>query len=58
MTGEEKPAVRCVNEGCPRPAEPQERYCAACGLERALFRRDRRFEPARRPGSGGQADRR
>jgi len=58
MTCEEKAVARCVNEGCPRPAEPEERYCAACGLERDLFRRDRRLEPARRPAPGGHADRR
>lgn len=37
---------RCVNEACPRPAEPGERFCSACGLERSLFRRERREDPA------------
>ena len=37
---------RCVNEACPRTAEPGERYCNECGLERALFHRERREDPA------------
>lgn len=38
-----EPNVReCANEGCARPAETGERWCATCGLERALYRRDRR----------------
>ncbi len=47
----ERPAVSsCVNTGCTRPAEEGERYCAACGLERSLFRRDSRREaPPARP---------
>jgi hypothetical protein len=32
----------CANEACPRPAEPGEAYCGACGLERSLYRRDSR----------------
>jgi hypothetical protein len=36
----------CANETCPREAETGERYCADCGLERALFLRDRREDPA------------
>lgn len=51
--------VACVNEGCVRLAELNERYCATCGLERALFRRDARrpaSEKSHRP--GGEADRR
>ncbi len=32
----------CSNEGCARPAEPGERYCGACGLERSLYDRDER----------------
>ncbi len=36
--------VMCANEGCPRSAEPGERWCSTCGLERALYRRE-----ARRP---------
>ncbi len=34
--------VSCGNEGCARPAEPDERYCGACGLERSLYDRDER----------------
>ena len=34
--------VSCGNEGCARPAEPGERYCGACGLERSLYDRDER----------------
>jgi ribosomal protein L37E len=38
---EEKP--RCANEGCGKPADDDDsRYCAACGLERMLLRRDTR----------------
>jgi ribosomal protein L37E len=36
--------MRCANPGCPRPLEAGERYCATCGLERALFRRDARWD--------------
>ncbi len=36
------PRRGCANEGCVRPAESGERWCAECGLERALYRRDRR----------------
>jgi len=36
----------CANEACPRAAEPGERYCAECGLERSLFLRERREDPA------------
>jgi uncharacterized Zn finger protein (UPF0148 family) len=51
--------TRCANEGCPRLAEPGERYCAACGLERALFRREaRRAQPEDRTSRGREADRR
>jgi hypothetical protein len=49
--GEDEPTgIRCSNEGCPRQAEPGERYCVVCGLERALYRRDRRPQTAERPG--------
>jgi hypothetical protein len=51
--------ARCVNEGCARFAELNERYCAPCGLERALFRRDARRPAAPKPARpGGEADRR
>ncbi len=56
MNENETSAPRCVNESCPRAAEPGERYCAACGLERSLFLRERREGPAEarteRPGFG------
>ena len=43
---EEKP--RCANEGCGKPADDDSRYCAGCGLEWMLLRRDaRRESPAR-----------
>lgn len=32
----------CANEACARPAEEDEVYCATCGLERSLYRRDSR----------------
>jgi hypothetical protein len=35
---------RCANPECPRPVEAGERYCATCGLEWSLFRRDARWE--------------
>jgi hypothetical protein len=52
--------VGCANTGCPRPAEEGERFCASCGLERALFRREARRPEPRRPGRepGREADRR
>ncbi len=36
--------ARCANAGCSRPPEEAERFCATCGLERALFHRDARRE--------------
>jgi hypothetical protein len=42
MTPVSVPVARCQNDACPRPVEPDERYCAACGLERALFRPEAR----------------
>jgi hypothetical protein len=49
----------CANEACPRPAEPGETYCAECGLERSLYFRERREDPAQTlmgagPGSAGR----
>jgi hypothetical protein len=39
-------AATCVNEACARPAEPGERYCGECGLERSLyFRESREADP-------------
>ena len=48
-------AVPCVNEGCVRPAEPGERYCTTCGLERSLFDRDARRRHAA-PSAGRQPE--
>ena len=49
----------CHNENCVRPAEPGERYCAACGLELSLFVRDlrprRTGDLPRRPREGPRA---
>ena len=42
MSEKETAPRRCVNEACPRMAEPGERYCNECGLERSLFHRERR----------------
>ena len=47
---------RCANEACPRTAEAEERYCAECGLERSLFLRDRRGDPADSPTRGGRGE--
>lgn len=46
MTEKETTACRCANETCPREAEAGERYCAECGLERSLFLREQREDPA------------
>jgi hypothetical protein len=48
-----KPEARvCRNENCVRAPEPDESYCATCGLELSLFVRDlrprRSAEEARR----------
>jgi hypothetical protein len=37
-----RPTRACRNENCIRPAEPDESYCATCGLELSLFVRDLR----------------
>jgi len=31
---------RCDNDACPRPAEPNKRFCEECALERSLYRRN------------------
>jgi hypothetical protein len=31
---------RCDNDACPRPAEPGEKFCEECALERSLYRRN------------------
>lgn len=36
--------ARCRTDGCSRPAEPGERECAACALERDLFFRYARLD--------------
>lgn len=46
MNMQQQPSNTCSNEGCGRPAPVGERLCEICGLEWALFRRDRRAEPA------------
>ena len=35
----------CANETCARRAEPGESWCAECGLERSLYRREQRADP-------------
>jgi uncharacterized Zn finger protein (UPF0148 family) len=59
MMGRElRAGARCGNDGCPRVPEPGDAYCAACGLERTLFRRDeRRREAAPGPAPGAEAGR-
>lgn len=42
MKTAESRTVRCANEGCARPAQPDDVYCAECCLERSLFRREER----------------
>ncbi len=46
----------CRNPGCPRPAEPGDALCLACGLERFLYERDTRPRAAYAPGrqTGGE----
>jgi hypothetical protein len=46
MNENETAPRKCANEACPRVAEAGERYCAECGLERSLFLRERREDPA------------
>ena len=41
----------CENEACGRMAEADEAYCAACGLEQSLFRRETRREDAEKRSS-------
>jgi uncharacterized Zn finger protein (UPF0148 family) len=58
MTRKDRADGRCGNEGCPRVPEPGDTYCAACGLERNLFRRDeRRREAAPGTAPGAEAGR-
>lgn len=53
----EERVERCENEGCARPAEPGERYCVVCDLERTLYQRDARRPLSQTP-LGREADRR
>jgi hypothetical protein len=48
MKNEEEKAPRCANEGCGRPADEGCSFCATCGLEWMLLRRDTRRDPAAR----------
>ncbi len=46
----------CDNGDCGRKAQPGERLCESCAIERSLFRRDERFGSAgadSRKGVGG-----
>jgi len=53
------PDPRCANAECARQAEPGERYCSACGLERSLFDPQARRQAAERRADGrGENDRR
>ncbi len=56
MTENETTRRRCANETCPREAEAEERYCAECGLERSLFLRERREDPAEIRTNGREAE--
>jgi hypothetical protein len=47
MKNEKEKAPRCANEGCGRPADDGSRFCASCGLEWMLLRRDTRWDEAR-----------
>jgi rRNA maturation endonuclease Nob1 len=42
---EREETVTCANEGCGKPAEEDSRFCASCGLEWMLLRRDTREKP-------------
>ena len=41
---EQEETATCANEGCGKPAEEGSRFCASCGLEWMLLRRDTRRE--------------
>lgn len=43
---EREETATCANEGCGKPAEESSRFCASCGLEWMLLRRDTRREAA------------
>ena len=42
MTDRVKTTPVCANEGCGKPVEDGSRFCAACGLDWMLLRRDTR----------------
>jgi hypothetical protein len=46
MKNEKEKAPRCANEGCVRLADDGSCFCASCGLEWMLLRRDTRRDPA------------
>jgi hypothetical protein len=48
MTNEREDTPTCSSEGCGKPVDEGSRFCASCGLEWMLLRRDTRGEsPAR-----------
>lgn len=59
MSAVPTPGPRCANDECARLAEPGERYCSTCGLERSLFDPEARRHAAERRADGpGETDRR
>lgn len=42
MKKEKESPPRCANEGCSRPAQPDDWFCDTCGIEWALFHRETR----------------
>jgi hypothetical protein len=53
MRNEKEKTPVCSNEPCGKPAEEESGFCAACGLEWMLLRRDRRREANVRGGPWG-----
>jgi hypothetical protein len=48
---------RCLNESCPRPAQPNDAFCEACSVEWSLFHREERAaQNAAQRRSGGRID--
>ena len=47
MNGPTRSNDACRNPGCSRPAESDDAFCFACGLERSLYERDTRPRTAR-----------
>jgi hypothetical protein len=59
MNDETMAEKRCANDACPRPAETGERFCAECGLERSLYKRNggrdsSEFQALQRPPEAGR----